>query len=124
MFQIAGLLHPANHILKSRIFYSTGKPGNRPAHNFYFFAMYYYVYLLQSKRTKNFYIGYTSNLKKRLAQHNSGETPSTKAGAPYELVYFEGFKNKKDALIREKKLKDHGQGIRRLKERLSNSVEK
>ncbi len=86
--------------------------------------MYYYVYLLQSKRTKKFYVGYTSNLKKRLAQHNNGENQSTKAGASYELVYFEGFKDKKDALIREKKLKHHGQGIRRLKERLTNSVQK
>lgn len=102
----------------------TGKPGNRPAHNFYFFVMYYYVYLLQSMKTKKFYVGFTSNLKKRLSQHNNGENQSTKAGAPYELVYFEGFKSKKDALIREKNLKHHGQGIRRLKERLINSVEK
>lgn len=81
-------------------------------------------YLLQSKQTKEFYVGYTSNLKRRLSEHNAGLNQSTKAGMPYELVYFEGFKSKKDALIREKKLKHHGQGIRRLKERLINSVEK
>lgn len=100
------------------------KPGDRPAHNYYFSVMYYYVYLLQSKKTKKFYVGFTSNLKRRLAQHNNGENKSTKSDAPYELIYFEGFKSKSDALIREKKLKHHGQGIRRLKERLDNSIEK
>ena len=83
----------------------------------------YFVYLLQSKRTKKFYVGYTSNFKRRLAEHQNREVPSTKNGAPYELVYFEGFKSKKDALTREKKLKHHGQGLRRLKERLVGSIE-
>ncbi len=86
--------------------------------------MYFYVYLLQSKINKRFYVGYTSNLKKRLAQHNNGEVKSTKSGIPYELVYFEGFKNKSDALVRERKLKHHGQGIRRLKERLERSIDR
>ena len=48
---------------------------------------------------------------------------STKYGIPYKLVYFEGFIDKKDALTREKKLKHHGQGLRRLKEKLINSIE-
>ena len=85
--------------------------------------MYYYVYLLQSRKTNRFYIGYTNSLKRRLGQHNNGEVLSTKSSIPYELVYFEGFKSKKDALAREKKLKHHGQGLRRLKERLGNSIE-
>jgi len=83
----------------------------------------YYVYLLQSGKTGKFYVGFTSNLKKRFQQHNNGEVESTKYSIPYKLVYFEGFLSKKDALIREKKLKHHGQGIRRLKERLVHSIE-
>ena len=82
----------------------------------------YYVYLLQSEKTKQFYIGFTSELKKRIEKHNAGDVQSTKAFIPYKLVYLEGVRSKKDALIREKKLKHHGQGIRRLKERLSNST--
>lgn len=81
----------------------------------------YYVYLLQSQKNNKFYVGYTASLKRRLKQHNAGKVKSTKANIPYKLVYFEGFRSKKDALIREKKLKHHGQGIRRLKERLANS---
>ena len=86
--------------------------------------MYYYVYLLQSKINKKFYVGYTNNLKRRLSQHNNSEVKSTKSGVPYELVYFEGFKNKSDALAREKKLKHHGQGLRRLKECLEQSIDR
>ncbi|MGB0346967.1 MAG: GIY-YIG nuclease family protein [Balneolaceae bacterium] len=83
----------------------------------------YYVYLLQSKKTRKFYVGYTSNLKQRFNQHNNGEVQSNKYGIPYKLVYFEGFIDRKDALTREKKLKHHGQGLRRLKEKLINSIE-
>ena len=81
----------------------------------------YYVYLLQSEKTEKFYVGFTSNLKRRLNEHNAGQVKSTKPNIPYKLIYFEAFRSKKDALSREKKLKHHGQGIRRLKERLSNS---
>lgn len=81
----------------------------------------YYVYLLQSEKNEKFYVGFTSKLKQRLKQHNAGKVQSTKANIPYTLIYFEGFRSKKDALIREKKLKHHGQGIRRLKERLVHS---
>ncbi len=83
----------------------------------------YFVYLLQSKQNKTFYVGYTSNLRKRLEQHNNGNVKSTSPNLPYELVYFEGFKDRSDAMNRERKLKHHGQGIRRLKERLKNSIE-
>lgn len=82
----------------------------------------HYVYLLQSKKTEKFYVGFTSDLKRRFNEHNSGKVQSTKAAVPYELVYFEAFQSKKDAMDRERKLKHHGQGIRRLKERLSNSI--
>lgn len=82
----------------------------------------YYVYLIQSEKSKKFYVGFTPNLKGRIGKHNAGKVQSTKAYIPYKLIYFEGFRSKKDALTRERKLKHHGQGIRRLKERLVNSM--
>lgn len=82
----------------------------------------HYVYLIQSEKTKKFYVGFTSNLKQRIEKHNAGKVKSTKAYIPYKLVYFERLRSKKDALLREKKLKHHGQGIRRLKERLTDSM--
>lgn len=85
--------------------------------------MAHFVYLLKSKKNDKFYVGYTTHLKKRLAQHNAGNVLSTKGHIPYEMVYFEGFANKTDALIREKKLKHHGQGLRRLKDRLTHTLQ-
>lgn len=82
----------------------------------------YYVYLLRSKKTGSFYIGYTSDLRKRFSEHNTGKAIATKAGMSYELIYYEAYLSRKDAMAREKTLKYHGQGIRKLKERLIESI--
>ena len=82
----------------------------------------YYVYLIQSKKNGQFYLGYTSDLRRRINEHNTGESIATKAYAPYKLVYYEAYGAKEDAIAREKKLKYHGGGIRRIKERLAKSV--
>lgn len=73
----------------------------------------YYVYLLRDIRTKKTYIGYTENLKRRLSEHRN-KNP--------ELIYCEAYKNKLDAQTRERKLKQRGQAVRWLKERLKNSL--
>ena len=67
--------------------------------------MYYYVYILKSLKDGKFYTGYTNNLKRRLNEHNEGKSLSTKNRAPFELVYWEGCLNSKDAVKREKYLK-------------------
>jgi len=81
----------------------------------------YYVYILQSKKNGKFYVGYHTDVQRRLSEHNAGKVQSTAPHTPYELIYFEGYRDKRDALLREKKLKHHGQGFRRLKERLVKS---
>ncbi|NWG01919.1 MAG: GIY-YIG nuclease family protein [Syntrophaceae bacterium] len=40
----------------------------------------YYVYVIQSKRDRHFYTGFTRDLKARIIEHNAGRVPSTKAG--------------------------------------------
>ena len=46
-----------------------------------------YVYLLQSiPHPEKRYIGITSNLKKRLKDHNSGKTPHTSKYLPWKIV--------------------------------------
>jgi len=67
--------------------------------------MYYYVYVLLSEKDENFYTEYTSDLKQRLEQHNSGKVTSTKLRMPLTLIYFEGCVNQQDATKREKYLK-------------------
>lgn len=65
----------------------------------------YYVYILFSTKDRQFYIGSTSDLKKRLVRHNRGEVISTKNRRPFILIHYEYFISKKDALAREKYLK-------------------
>ena len=79
----------------------------------------YYTYILQSKKDKNFYTGYTNNLKKRFDEHNSGKVASTKNRIPFDLVYYEACSNQQDATHREKYLKTSW-GKRYIKTRLKN----
>ena len=72
----------------------------------------YYVYLLR-KGDGKIYIGYTNDLKRRITEH--------KEKAP-ELIYYEAYKNKVDAQDRERKLKQRGQGVKFLKQRIKNSL--
>ena len=69
--------------------------------------MYYYVYVLQSEKDGNLYVGYTKDLKLRFERHNKGGVESTKNRRPLKLIYFEGCINQEDALKREKYLKTH-----------------
>jgi putative endonuclease len=65
----------------------------------------YYVYILESRKDRLFYTGFTTNLLKRIKKHNSGLVKSTKERKPFELIYYEACLNKTDALKREKYLK-------------------
>ena len=65
----------------------------------------FYVYILKSKRTAKYYIGQTENLENRLNQHNSGYSLSTKGGIPWELVYYEEYELREEAVQRETALK-------------------
>lgn len=78
----------------------------------------HYVYLLNSKKTGEFYIGSTSNLKNRFYQHNDSQNTSTKYGVPWTLIYYEAFPTKAAALERERKLKTYGKGLSELKKRV------
>jgi putative endonuclease len=65
----------------------------------------YYTYLLQSQVTNKLYIGNTNDLKRRIKEHNSGESAYTKKFMPWEVIYYEAHTNKQDASRREKNLK-------------------
>jgi len=79
----------------------------------------YYVYILKSKRDDKLYVGYTSNLKQRLDHHNKGKVEATKNRVPFELIYYEAFRNQQDATSREKFYKT-GWGRSHLKKILNN----
>ena len=82
----------------------------------------YYVYILKSKIRKLLYIGFTNNLNKRLEEHNQGNFFTTKKYRPWELCYFEGYKNEQEARDREKKLKQFGKVYSQLKRRIRGSL--
>lgn len=67
--------------------------------------MFFYTYILQSKKNNSLYIGYTSDLRKRLKEHNSGNNKATKPFVPYKLIFYEAFLNRIDAKNREEYLK-------------------
>ncbi len=65
----------------------------------------FYVYILQSLKTKKFYIGSTEDLEKRLKFHNECQSKFTSKFLPYILVYQEVLQSKAEALKREKEIK-------------------
>jgi putative endonuclease len=81
--------------------------------------MFYYTYVLISTIDGNFYVGYTKDLKNRIADHNDGKVKSTKNRRPLKIVYCEASLNKDDAIHREKYLKT-SYGKRYIKNRLKN----
>lgn len=82
------------------------------------------VYLIKHSVTNDLYIGQTSNMKRRLAEHNSGKTFSTrtKENGFWLLVYAEAYLDETDAKEREHKLKHHGNAKQGLYKRISRSL--
>jgi putative endonuclease len=77
----------------------------------------YYVYMLKSKKSGKYYIGYTDNIKARFDSHNKGLNKATKPYIPWVLEYYEAYKTEDAALTREKILKNHGRTLAALKSR-------
>ena len=84
----------------------------------------HYVYILKSiKYSGKLYIGYTGNIIKRLKEHNSGKTFSTKKYMPWKVVYLEGYANQDNATHREKQIKHFGKVYKQLKLRIRHSLQ-
>lgn len=82
----------------------------------------YYVYVLRSDIDSELYIGYTNDLRRRLAEHNSGKSASTAPRRPFTLLYYEAYRERSDAQRREKALKLRGQARVHLLSRLTASL--
>lgn len=60
-----------------------------------------YVYILKCK-DGSLYTGYTNNLERRIKTHNNGKGAKyTRCRLPVELVYYESYETKSDAMKRE-----------------------
>jgi len=51
----------------------------------------YYTYILESLSTKARYIGYTSDLKRRVGEHNRGKCNHTAKVRPWKVKLYVGF---------------------------------
>ena len=64
-----------------------------------------YMYVVECSNG-SYYTGYTTDVKKRLAVHNSGKGAKyTRARLPVKLIYVEGFASKEEAMSAEALLK-------------------
>jgi predicted GIY-YIG superfamily endonuclease len=68
----------------------------------------YYVYILQSLTdAAKHYTGFTTDLKKRIIKHNSGEVPHTNKYKPWKIITYTAFESEDKARSFEKYLKSH-----------------
>jgi putative endonuclease len=65
------------------------------------------TYILQSIKFDKIYIGQTSNIEKRLERHNKKRVRSTKAYAPYKVIFSRNFSSRSESMRFEKKLKSY-----------------
>jgi len=65
----------------------------------------FFVYIIESESTGILYKGFSENYLKRELEHNSNASKYTKDKGPWRLIYVEQHETKRNALIRERKLK-------------------
>ena len=82
----------------------------------------FYVYLLHSLADHGLCIGFSTNLKKRIAEHGHGASFATKYRGPWKLIYYEAYIDRHDAEGRERHLKS-GSGRRFLRQQLRHYFE-
>jgi len=83
----------------------------------------YTLYVLQHTVSRKLYIGKTSNLQRRMRQHNKNQQTATRhKNGEWMLVYAEAYRVKADLDARELKLKQHGSNLRWLKDRIKHSM--
>jgi putative endonuclease len=77
----------------------------------------YYAYVIRSRIAGYVYKGHCEDLDTRIRQHNSGMTRSLIPYIPFDLVYYEAFDTRAEAIQREKYFKTAA-GRRFLKEKI------
>ena len=65
----------------------------------------FYVYFLRSEKDRGLYIGRTNNIKRRFAEHCSGQVQATKSRRPLMLLGYDVCENEADSVRMEKEWK-------------------
>ena len=79
---------------------------------------FHFIYVLQQSN-KQLYVGLTKDLRRRLKEHKNGKVKATRKRRPLKLIYYEAYRNKRDAEKRERYFKTT-KGKRTLKIQLHN----
>lgn len=81
-----------------------------------------YVYVLKSEKDAKLYVGYSNDLRRRMAEHAKGKSRATKHRRGLKLVYYEAYMSEADAKLRERQLKRFSQAYVALKKRIMRSL--
>ncbi len=81
-----------------------------------------YVYMLKSRKDGTLYLGWTTNLLRRLVEHNQGRSTFTRRKIPWQLVGFETYASAEKAKGRERLLKRNPRMLIHFKKRLLNQA--
>ena len=80
--------------------------------------MSFYVYMLKSIGSNSVtYVGYTSNLKKRISLHNNGKGAKFTRGRKWKLIFKEKCNSKSEAISREYYIKNN----RKIRNKIKNN---
>ena len=76
----------------------------------------YYVYILKHPTEDRIYIGFSTDLRARMKDHQS-------VHRDWKLAYYEAYASEPDARERERRLKDYGNVKQLLKKRIMRSLQ-
>ena len=79
----------------------------------------FYFYVLRFRKNEKLYKGFTSDLKRRIAEHQRGDSDFTSRNGEFDLIFYEAYIDEKDAKAAEEYFKS-GHGREVLKEKLRN----
>jgi len=65
----------------------------------------FFTYIIYSKSVDKYYVGHSENLNLRLQRHKEGSTRFTSQTDDWELMYYETFLTKSEAMKRENEIK-------------------
>ena len=83
----------------------------------------HYVYIIQNNFSEEIYVGCTSDLKRRITEHNNGgEKFTTRKNGKWIVVYAEAYRSEEDARKREYRIKHNGNTKKELFKRIEKSM--
>ncbi len=88
--------------------------------------MSYFVYILLTNSNDKYtsYVGYTSNINKRIKDHNSSKGAKFTKGRKWKLIFKKKFNNKSEAMKAEIKIKKNFKFRQKIKNKFIKNADK